>query len=832
MDWLYFFLVAGARALRRDWRSGELRLLALVIAVAAVSSVAFLAKRVEHALDRDASQMLGGDLVLGSGQPLPPDFAREAARLGLAMATTMEFPSMLMQDEDSQLVAVKAVSGDYPLRGKVRLQDVEAGRGGRAVDGGPPSGELWVDPQLLGLLALTPGDTVMLGESRFLLAAGLAHEPDRSLRFVNVAPRVLMNLDDLAATGLLGPGARVRHQLLLAGEPSAVSAFERWVAPQLASGQQLQTLENSRPELQNTLDRGRQFLSLVALLTVMLAGVAVALAARRHYLRQGDGMAVLRCLGASRGRLGAMVLGEGVLLAMLASVLGLMLAGGIQAGLSTLVHHWLDVSLPAPGWLPVLQGLATGLLLLLGFAMVPLLALRRVAPLRVFHRDAASLAGQRRQTLLAGFLAGLALLLVVAGDLRLGLVLAGGFLLAIAVFAVAAAALLGVAALARRQVQRHALLRLTLAGLARRRSLTVVQVCALSLGLAILLLLALTRNDLLRGWQATIPPDAPNAFLINVQDDQREDLAAILQARGLGDPVLMPMVRARLLTINERPVSADDYEDERARSMVNRDFNLSWRDDLPASNRLARGRWLDPAAAEASIESGMARTLGLAVGDHLRFEIAGRIHDVEIVGLRDVKWDSFEVNFFALLSESVLRDAPGTWLTSLRLPEDSASLQRELLARFPNVTVFDIDTILAQVQAVLDQVILAVQLLFLFTVAAGLVVLSTAFLASRDERMHEIALLRTLGASARQLRRSLDLELLLLGLLSGLLAAGAAIALAQLLAGQVFDFEFDLPWWPWPLAGLAGMGLAVLGGRIALAGILATPPISSLRQLA
>ncbi len=829
---LPFFVMASVRALRRDWRSGELRLLALalVVAVTAVSSVAFLAQRVERALDRDAAQMLGGDLVLGSGQDLPAAFATQAGALGLETAQTREFPSMILHGEESQLVAVKAVSAAYPLRGSVRLQDAASGAGGRAVGAGPPAGSVWVDPQLMGLLQLALGDSVTLGESRLRVAGVIAHEPDRSLRFVNVAPRVLMAVENLPATGLLGPGARVRHQLLVAGPDARVRTYHDWLQERLQPGQQLSTLENSRPEVQRTLDRGRQFLSLVALLTVMLAAVAVALAARRHCLRQQDGIAIWRCLGASRRQIGAVQLGELALLAVLAAAAGLVFAGLIQQGLASWAGRWLDVHLPAPGVAPAALGLATSVLLLLGFALVPLLSLRQVAPIRVLHRHAASLAGQWRSTLIAGTLASAGLILLVAGDLRLGLILVAGFGVALALFALAAAGLLALAGRLRGAAQRHALLRLTLAGMARRRMLTVVQVCALAIGLTILLLLALTRNDLLRGWQATIPPDAPNAFLINIQADQRDAVAAQLATAGVGEAALMPMVRARLVAINGKTVHEDDYADERARAMVNREFNLSWRASLPSSNRQLSGRWLDPGRAEASIEAGMAKTLGLALGDQLQFEIAGRAHTVSVVGLRKVKWDSFEVNFFALVSESVLRDAPATWLTSVRLPADAGPLQRSLLGAFPNLTVFDIATILHQVQAVLDQVMLAVQLLFLFTLAAGLMVLAAAFLASRDERMHEVALLRTLGASARQLRRSLDLELVLLGTLCGLLAAGAALIMARLLAQQVFEFAFDLPWWPWPVGVAAGIGLATLGGRAALAGILASPPLISLRR--
>lgn len=372
-------------------------------------------------------------------------------------------------------------------------------------------------------------------------------------------------------------------------------------------------------------------------------------------------------------------------------------------------------------------------------------------------------------------------------------------------------------------------MRFALAGMAQRRALSVTQLCALAMGLMILLLLAITRTDLLHGWQNTVPPDAPNTFLINIQTDQADAVRDRLQQEGLMAAALSPMVRGRLLAINQKSVSADDYDEDRARHMVQRDFNLSWADRLPTSNRISQGRWLHPDQAEASLEDKLAKTLGVKVGDSLTFDVAGQTVQVLVSGLREVQWDSFQVNFFALLSPAALAQAPTTYITSFYLPADLTNLTKDLVAQFPNLTVFDVGAILGQVQRVLDQVIKAVQLLFLFTVAAGILVLGAALYATRDERMHEVAVLRVLGASGKQLRLALYIELLLLGLLAGLLAAGGAMTIAALLASQVFHFSLVFSWWPVAVGVAGGISAALLGGGLALKGVLNSPPLVTLR---
>lgn len=824
-------MYAGLRALRRDWNSGEIRLLllALITAVAAVASVSLLIDRIDQALQRDAAQMLGGDVVIRSGQPLPDHFVERAHDLGLNTAQTLEFPSMVMHGNASHLVSLKAVSPGYPLRGNVRLQSVEEGPGGVIADGKPQPGTVWIDPQLQGLLQLPGSAHIEVGNIALQVAGVIAHEPDRSMRFVNVAPRVIMAMSDIEQTGLLGPGARVTHRLLVAGPASAVARYQDWVGSNLGPGQRLRTLENSQPGFQRTMDRADQFLTLVALLTVMLAGIAVALAARRFCLRHQDGVAVMRCLGASRRLLGIMVFVEFLALALIASLVGVALGHVIHIGLVAIVASWLDVVLPSSSWLPYWKAGATGCVILLGFAVPPLLSLSRIPPVRVLRGDSMKLKLRYGRAYATGLLAFAALAMALTGDGTLGLTVVAGFAIALTVFVVTAFVLVATVGWVRRHGHISPWLRFALAGISRRRALAVAQLCALAMGLSILLLLAIMRTDLLQGWQNTVPPDAPNTFLINIQPHQRADLVAGLQDAGLGTAELVPMVRARLTAINNTAVRADMYEDEQAQSIVNREFNLSHRSSLPDSNTQLAGRWPDPAQNEASLEIGLADSLGVDLGDTLSFEFAGQRRDVVVVGLREVKWDSFDVNFFALLSEAALQDAPATYITSLHFPANSSELVRGILADFPNVTVFDLAVILAQVRAVLDHVVMAMQLLFLFSVAAGVVVLAAALFATRDERIYEAALLRALGASSAQLSGALRLEMVILGILAGLLAAATAQTIAFVLAVWVFKFDPVISWWPWLYGALAGLVLALISGRLTLTGVLKVSPLSSLR---
>lgn len=826
----------AARLLWRERRSGSLRLLAvsLALAVAALASVGFFADRVRLALESQSHQLLGADLLIASTAPAREPMRREVAARGLALAETASFQSMAAAGQGVQLVDVKAVSAGYPLRGSLRVADARNAPD-RLTREVPPSGSVWVDERLAQALDLAPGDTVQLGRLSLAVGAILTLEPDRGINFFGLAPRLLMNLDDLQATGLVQPGSRIRYRLLLAGTPRQVADFRAWAADGLVRGESIETADNARPEIRTALERAERFLGLAALLAVVLAAVAIALGVRRYVQGALDGYAVMRCLGATQATLQGLVLRQFLLLALLASGVGAVAGFAAHAVLAALLANLLALPLPAPGWQPAAQGLAVGLLLLAGFVVPRLVQLKRVPSLRVIRREL----GPPGQRVLAVYGAGaaalFALMVWVARDLRLAAWIAGGFLAASALFFGLAWALARAAlpALLRAAGARLPFaLRQGLTALAQRPAAAATQSTGLALGFMALLLLSVTRGELIEAWRQSTPPDAPNRFLVNIQPDQVTAVGALLADTGI-DARLEPMVRGRLVAIGERAVRGEDYADDRARRLVEREFNLSFRPDLPPGNQVAAGRWFAPAdagQAVASVEVGLAQTLGIAVGDVLRFEVAGSPVEARVVGLRRLKWDSMRVNFFVIFSPGVLESQPASYVVSYRAPEDRPAFASELVARFPNLTVIDVSAILAQLQAITAQVIAAVQFLFLFALAAGIAVLYGTFAVAFDERRHALALMRALGGRSAQLAGALRAEFAAVGVLAGILAAAGALAVGSVLANQVFDLPLTPQWLLLPLAAAGGALLVGIAGNFAVRRLMRTPPLAALRN--
>ncbi|HWY73336.1 MAG TPA: FtsX-like permease family protein [Burkholderiaceae bacterium] len=828
-------LAQSFRMTVRDWRSGEVRLLvvALAVAVAALSSVAFFVDRAQRALERDAAMFIGGDLALDSDRPIDASVPAQAGAFGLQTAQTVTFPSMavsVLQPDRNVLAAIKAVSGAYPLRGTIKLRSLQ---GQAPAAGGPEAHSAWVDPQLLDSLDLAAEQTIRLGESTFRVSGVIASEPDRGVQFMSFAPRVMIRLDDLAATELVQPGSRVMYHLLVAGSPESVGRFSAWLRPQLQRGQRLQSLQEGRPDLHAALERARQFLTLVALLAAMLAAVAVATAARRFSRRRIDSCAVLRCLG----------LRPRDLLILFALQFAWIGCVGCLAGvLAGSLMHWLilqalagllPTQLPAASIVPALQAFACGAALLGGFALAPVMQLRKVPPLRVLRRDLAAWPDEPTAAVYAAASATFVALLVwLARDLRLAAVTAGGFAGASLVFAGAAWAWLAGLRSARRAAGRlPAALSFALAALARRPAATIVQVVALSFGLTALLVMATVRTDLLRQWRAQIPANAPNRFVINIQPDQVAAVQARLKELGMLDATLFPMVRGRLVAINSNPVDPGRYRAERARGLIEREFNLSYAIDPPSYNRIVQGRWFGSDSAELSIERGIADTLGIHLGDQLSFDVGGEIVKATATSVRELSWDSMKVNFFIMMSPALLRDRPQTFITSIFVPPGQADPTSRLVREFRNMTVIDTGLVLAQIRTVLDQVSSAVQFVFLFALAAGVLVLYAALSATQDERGHEAALVRAFGAVRRQLWRAQLAELSAIGSIAGLLAGLGASAIGWLLAHQVLHFEYHLSVWPFAAGTVLGAACATAGGLLALRRVIATPPWVVLREV-
>lgn len=830
----------GWRTLGRDLRAGELRLilLAVTLAVAALTAVGFLADRFQSGLKRDARQLLGGDVVLVSDLPAPIEFLNQAQALGLQLSATLTFPTMARatdaQGGGSKLVALKAVESGYPLRGRLSVTDAP-GQQGEPAQGIPDPGTVWVDASLLEALALKSGDMLLLGASSLEIARVIVLEPDRGAGFINFAPRVMLRSSDVAATGLVQPASRVTYRLAAAGADRAVARFTRWADEQIKSRQlrgiRVESLDSGRPEMSQTLERAEKFLNLVALLAAMLSAVAVALAARGFASRHLDDCAMLRVLGLGQAAIAWSYAIEFALVGLAASVLGVALGFGVHLVMVGLLAGVVQTSLPAASVWPVLLGLGSGFTLLLAFGLPPVLQLAHVPALRVLRRELGELKPVTLAVLALGVCGFAALLLVVGRDLKLGLIAVGGFAVAICLFALLG--WLGVLALRRLVNENTAPRWLVLATrqLAAYPGYAVVQISGLAVGLLALVLLVLLRTDLIAGWKQSTPADAPNRFVINVQPEQSGPFQLALKSAGIAHYDWYPMIRGRLVAINGRAIGPQDYIEDRARRLVDREFNLSFDDQLPEHNALVAGQWVEEQAGTVSMEVGIAKTLGLKLGDSLRFDIAGQSQEVRITSLRQVNWGSMRANFFALFPVSRLEGVPVTWMSAFRAPAQPG-FDAALVRQFPNITTVDMGTTLAQVQRVLDQVVRAVELLFAFTLVAGLTVLLAAVGATREERVRDYAVMRAVGARTDLLRQVQRAEMVGVGLMAGTLASTAASAVGWALARWVFGFDWSLSLVV-PVAGaLAGALLALLGGWWSLREVLRRPVVETLRRAA
>ncbi|MBX3713682.1 MAG: FtsX-like permease family protein [Lysobacter sp.] len=825
------------RQLRRDLAAGDIRILvaALVLAVVAVSAVGFVTDRAERMLAGEANRLLGGDAVVRGDAPIAGRI-REAANLGgLKRTETVEMPTMVRVGAGEaarlKLGELRALGEGFPLRGGFRIRDA---RGERDVVGGPAAGTLWLSRAGADQLDAKPGDRIGIGEREFTLAAVVLQEPDGAIDYFNVAPKVFLPLADLPSTGLIQPGSRAGYKLVIAGEAAAVDGFVKTAKAALGRGQRLETIADARPEIRSALDRASRFLGLAALVSVVLAAVAVAMAARRHSERHLSGAAVMRCLGASQRTLAAIHIGELLILGVIASAIGVAIAYALQWGIGLWLADLLKVSIPPAGLAPALQGLGVGLVVLLSFGAPPVLALRRVPALRVLRRDLDVAEPSAWLVALAGFSGLGALLWWQAGSPTLGGVMLLGIVLTLAALASIAWVLILVVRRVRSRLRGS--LRYGLANVSRRAGTSIAQVSALGLGLMALLLLTFVRTDLIERWRMSLSEDAPNRFIVNVQPDQMAGVRDFLTEQGIAAPTLYPMIRGRLVEHNGKPVTGAQYaeEGERARRLAEREFNLSTAESLGDDNQITAGK-LWPAkrlaTPELSVEEEFAARLKWKIGDRVAFDIAGQPFEATITSFRKVEWESFKPNFFVVASPGALDSYSGSYITAVKVPTTRPRFTADLVERYPNLTVIDVDAILTQVRSIGDQVARVVQVVFWFSLAAGVLVLLAAVSASQDERLREGGVMRALGGSRRQLRLAQASEFAAIGLLSGVVAAVAASVLAGVVATQVFDLPWEADWGMAATGAAIGIVAALVAGLFATRRVLDAPPSITLREL-
>ena len=824
-------LQLAMRMLGREWKSGELGvlLLALTVAVAALTGVGFLVNRISQAVDLQATEVLAADLRLESPSPLADDYLTAARRQGLRTARTASVLSVVFRGEISQLSNIRAVSDGYPLRGRVVVADEPFGAG-EAIEGGPAAGEAWPDSKLVAALGAKLGDELTIGAVGLRVTRVLITRPDQGGTFADLAPSILINDADLAATQLIGPGSRARFALLFAGGRDDVEAFKMRLESSRRRGERLLDVTEASPQIKNALDRAGRFLSLASLVAVLLCSIAVAMAARRYVQRHLDSVALMKTLGATRNLTLAVSLLQLLAVAIGAALLGSAIGFGAHEWLLRTLKGLVQARLPPADLAPVGLGFLTAIAVLGGFALPPLLQLSRVPAIRVLRRDV----GPPPPLVWLAFGPAIAAVVFLTWWVTRDLQIFFGFVAGLAAF-VTLLALAGVLLVRMASGLRGSVgvsWRYGIANLSRRRGESVIQIVAFGLGIMVLLMLAVVRNDLLADWRRSLPADLPNFFFINIPPSDRDPFVDFLRDSGARTSRVLPMIRARLTQLNGRDVEQIEFASPRGEDFARREQNITWQSELGDDNRVVAGRWWtaqDHGKALVSVATEVQESLGLEIGDRLTFDVAGEAYEATVASVRKVKWDSFQPNFFLVFPPGLLDATAGTWMTSAYFAPDKPRPIAQLVRRFPSVSVFDLDELLMQVRSVIDKAILAVQSVFLFTLFAGLVVLLAAVQATRDERRYESAMLRTLGASRATVARGVLAEFTMLGLLSGLLAAAGASVAGWLLARFVLEVEYAFDRLVCVIGLVGGAVLVAVAGWVATRSVVRQPPVVTLR---
>lgn len=826
------------RQCRSLWSSGEIRVLlfALILAVTATTSVSFFTDRIKSGIETQGNVLLGGDLVVMSDHAIPASYPQQAQQRQLQTTQTLEFPSMVVSGESSQLAEIKAVESGFPLRGHLTVSRQPSAKSELATDI-PAKGSVWIEPGLAKKLALKIGDDISIGDSEFKVAAMLLLEPSRGGDMFSIAPRVFMNSADVPATGLIQFGSRVKYQLLIASANAgdnrqAITEYSDWLTPQLARGERLEDVRSARPEMRNALDKAQQFLGIASTVGVILAMVAMLLASIPYVQKSLDTYALMRCFGATRQLITQILLYQTLLLALVGSVIGCVLGFAAQYGLAILAQRLFLETLPAPSLWPVALGLITGFATLLTVVWPQLMRLQAVPALRILRQDLEGNVRTNGIVFLPAFVVLAGLVFWHSGNLKLaGIVLAAlAALVAVASFL----ALAGMRLIKSFSVQNFGVIKLGLMGLRRRPALTVAQVVGLSMGLMALLLLAFVRNDLLKNWQTSLPADAPNRFVINIQAEQIPAINEVLKASSIAHADIFPMVRARLEAVNGKPVNVADYSDDRAKRMVEREFNLSWAARMQADNELVEGQWWraeDAGKPLLSLEQGLAETLHLKLGDQLTYDVAGTKLSLTVSNLRKVDWSSMHVNFFTVTPPKVLDDYAANYLTSFHLPAGQDELVNRLVRQFPNLTIINVSALMEQIQSLISKMSYAIEFVFGFSLLAGLAVLYAALMATREERVRESTLMRVLGASRKQVISAMLVEFLCVGMLASFVAIIFTNIAAYYLANLVLKVDYQFNAWLTLEALLAAVVLVPLSAWLVARNQFNQPPRALLQSV-
>lgn len=820
------------RFLYRDWRAGELSLLALALiaSVASITTVSFFTNRMELAINQKSNELLAADFVVSSRDKINPERIKLAHELGLNTTLLQLFRSVVVDNDQVQMVEIKVVEAQYPLRGELLVSDQQYGQE-YSIHGKPRPGEVWVEPRLLHAMKLDVGAVITLGARQFKITKLIAYEPDRGGDFFRMAPRVLMAEEDLAATKLLQPGSRVNNRLLVAGDREQIGIYANLVEKSQQAGEEFISLRTGRPEIRFAFERADFFLNIVALISVLLGSIATAMAAQRYTKRHIDTVAILRTSGVTQWKIFNLFLIEMLVFAVIVSLIGCLIGYIAQYALTEVMSSLILEKLPQPDFTPIVIGVVTGFIALLGFVMPPIWLLKKTPPIRVLRRnEKVSLFSKSFVVIFVGTIFALWVWRLGQGNVAQYILL--GAIGTIASLYIIARLIVYLLRPLRGFMGSS--WRYGLANLTRRTDLSSLQITAFGLGIMFIILNSLIRTELMASWRDSMPTDTPNYFFTNVQSEQIPAIQQFFLSRDMQQPSFSPMTRGRLIEINGEEVNIENYEDHRARNLILRDFNLSWSKLLPEGNKIIEGRWWredEAGKPYLSLDPSIAEALRLNVGDKLKFNVAGTELELELLNTRGVDWSSFRVNFFSILPHGLLNEFPTNWVSSLHVAPEKAAVMVDLVRAFPNVTIIDVDVIINRIRTLMDRIATAVEYLLSFTLVIGIIIMLTAMQATQDERRHESALLHTLGASRRWILRSTLAEFALLGLVAGGIAGLAATITGYILAIQVFKFPFTLTYLPTLMGMVAGMLVVSLIGYLGTYKVLRQPPVDTFRRV-
>ncbi len=864
------------RLLWRDWQGGELRLLllALVMAVTSVTGIALFTDRLEQALLVESANMLAADRVLSGRTAAPVEWFDEARGRGLRTAETVSFGSMVFSDNGNVLVSAKAVSDAYPLRGQLLVADQPFTRGA-PIAGGPPAGEVWVESRVMPALGAQIGDTVYVGEAALRVTRIIVQEPDRQQGGMmdNAGPRLMLNLADVPATQVIQVGSRVSYRYLFAGDEAVLEDYGVWLDERTAGEFRLRDVRDESAEVADALNKAESFLLLGSLFAVLLAGVAIALTARRYSERHFDYVAILKTLGCTSSQIMSIYLSIQIVLGVIAIVVGSVLGWAIHALILQALASVIPITLPPAGVTPYIIGSTTAIICLLSFALPPLLALHKTSPLRVLRKDLDDNSLSARLPYGIGLAGSLVLMLWYSQDV---------LLTSIIVLAVAGVVLVlsGISWLLLHSsnsvgMKAGSAWKLAMSATKRRRKQNILQVLVFSLTIMSLLILTLLRTDLIADWQAQLPENTPNHFLMNVTEPQVAGIESFFRENGVEPNQFFPMMSAGITRINgEEPNPSWDDDEEQSnvtersadsgsadqdieaadrdtgdaadgatsgadgerqggpRRVSNR--QVTWTSDLPKDNQVVEGEWWseNPQPGFVSLEQDYAERLGAALGDLIEFDVGqGRLIEARVQSLRTVRWDNMQPNFFVIFSPGTLDGLGGTYLSTALMEQEQKALINGLLALFPTIVVLEIDALIEQIQTIIAQVTSAIELIAFLVLACGALVMLACVTATLDERFRENAILRTLGAGRKLILSSLFIEFATIGLVAGVIATVGAEASLYYLQTRVFQQEFALHYWVWLAGPVLGMLVIAMLGVVATRKVVNTSPLTVLRHI-